>query len=441
MSRPPKPPKKPSTPERREMHTKLGLLTIAIIVSLLGFSIVIPLMPYYIVTALHLTEKASLIDPRVDTYSGMMIGVFALMQFFFAPMWGNLSDRIGRKPILMISLIGDVVFYAMFGIVQHSLPLLILSRVLGGIVSSGTLAVAQAYVADVTPPEERAVGLGMLGAAFGIGFVFGPALGGWLGAYNLGLPMYVASFLAFANAIYVWKYVPESRAPEARATSRRFVTPIARIAAMGRSIVGPVGALYLLTFLVTFAFANLEGSFTPYLRQYFGYGKALSVSRAGMSFAFIGVLIVIVQGWLIRKLKLRYSEITLVICGLALMAVGFLLFPIPKILVLLMVGPMVPIAIGNGLNGPSLRALISRASSADAQGASLGIAASFDALARFAGPWTGGWLLGHHGPEATYWFVGILMLLATGCAVAIRPKIPSLEIAPQATPDLTVADA
>jgi len=424
------------------MHTKLGLLTIAIIISLLGFSIVIPLMPYYVSSALFPHGHASLTDPRVDTYSGMMIGIFALMQFFFAPMWGSLSDRIGRKPVLMISLLGDVVFYAMFGLVQHSLPLLILSRVLGGIVSSGTLSVAQAYVADVTPPEERAVGLGMLGAAFGIGFVFGPAIGGWLGVFNLGLPMYLASFLALVNAFYVWKYVPESRTAEARAASREFVTPIARVAAMGRSIVSPVGGFYLLTFLITFAFAILEGSLTPYLRQSFGYHhlQALSVSRAGTAFAFIGVLIVLVQGGLIRPLKQRYSEITLVIAGLGLMAVGFLVFPFPHSLLILMIGPMVPIAIGNGLNTPSLRALISRASSADAQGASLGIAASFDALARFAGPSTGGWLLGHRGPYDTYWFVGVLMVFAVICAIGIKPRIPMLENMTPTPSDLPVAD-
>ncbi len=438
MAKAPKEPKKPSSPERREMHTKLGLLTIAIMINLIGFSIVIPLLPEYIGRGLHIFGVPGWeSDHRVATYNGLLLSSYAFMQFLFAPLWGRLSDKIGRKPVLLISLAGDVVFYALFALSQNSIEGQFASRLLAGVFSSGSLSVAQAYVADVTPPEERAVGLGMLGAAFGVGFVLGPAIGGLLGPINIGLPMFIASGLALVNALYIVKYLPESRTAALRTAATTAVIPVTvpqRLAAMGKALTGPLGFVYILTFLVTFAFANMEGTFTPYIQHMIGLPVGAThdqiVARdkgatrlSGYCFTYIGVLIVIVQGGLIRRLRTKFTEAQLVVVGVAMMALGFWLFALPTSLWILMLGPMVPIAVGSALNSPSLRALVSRLSSADVQGGTLGISASFDSLARALGPGFGGYLAGRHGLASPYYFAGGVMTIALVWAITQYKKL------------------
>ena len=200
---------------------------------------------------------------------------------------------------------------------------------------------------------------------------------------------------------------------------------------MAGAVGGPIGFLYALTFLVTFAFANLEGTFTAYLKQHFTGYAANSEAVAGGVFAYIGLLIVLIQGGAIRPLVKRYGEANLVVTGVGLMALGFLLFPLAPILSLLLIGPMLPLSIGNGLNAPALRALISRKSAATAQGATLGLSASFDSLARATGPATGGYLYRHYGQTSPYWFAGAVMSAAFVFALARRREM-------SATPDTAV---
>jgi len=358
LQEPPPVPYSKGSPEYHQMHTRLGLLAIAVIINVLGFSVVIPLVPYYIRAALG--SAVNPFDPHIGQIAGWLTAVYALMQFFFAPIWGRLSDKIVRKPILIGSLCGDVIFYTMFGL-SHSLVWLFTARILAGIFSSATLAVAQAYAADVTPPEHRAVGLGMIGASFGVGFVFGPALGGLLGGHNLGLPLFVAAGFAFVNLLFIWKYLPEP--PRHEATDQTADTKsTSRLATMVRVVTSPIGFLYILTFAVTFAFSNFEGTFTSYLMQHFGFTRMNSTAVQGGVFTYVG--------------------------------------------------PMIPIAVGSGLNSPAIRALISRKSAATNQGATLGISASFDSLARATGPAAGGWLYAHVSEAAPYWCAGIVMAVA-----------------------------
>lgn len=389
------------------MHMKLGFLAIAVIINVIGFSILIPLAPYYIHNALG--PGTSTHDPRIGQYGGWLTASYALMQFLFAPIWGRLSDRVGRKPILVGSLIGDAVFYTMFGL-SHTLPMLFTARILAGIFSSATLAVAQAYAADVTPPSYRAQGLGMIGASFGVGFILGPAAGGLLGKISLGTPLFFAAGLALVNLAYIVKFLPESRVPgSADAVTGPPPGFGERMGAMVRAMAGPIGYLYLLTFAVTFAFGNLEGTFTAYLMQQMGFSSQASIAAQGGIFTYIGFIIVLVQGGLIRPLIRRYGEAPLIVAGVALMAAGFAVFPLAHHLTLLLLGPMVLISVGNGLNTPSLRALISRKASADAQGAMLGLSASFDSLARAAGPATAGYLYDKISPQSPYWCAAIVM--------------------------------
>ncbi len=420
-------PKHDITPEQRQMHIKLALLSLAVLINLLGFSIVIPLIPYYLISALHLSHAAAATDRNVGQLNGLLLASYAAMQFLFAPFWGSVSDRVGRLPILIGSLVGDAVFYALFGLSIHNLDGLFAARILAGIFSSASLSVAQAYVADITPPAERAIGLGYLGAAFGLGFVLGPAVGGLLGHFNLALPMYVASALALINVGYIVKFLPESRPPQkADAGGRRAklaFNPLVRFVSMLGALKGPVGVLYLLTFVVTFAFANMEGTFTPYLVQHFGYTEQSSTQVAGGVFAYIGVFIVLIQGGAIRPLKKRYSEVTLIIAGIALMALGFLTFALPVHLIWLLVGPLIPLAIGSGLNSPALRSLVSRHVCADVQGQALGLSASFDSLARTLGPFVGGLLYMYYGQAAPYWFAAVIMCGALALAVALKDRL------------------
>ncbi len=411
-------PKKPLSPEDRQMHIQLALLALAVMINIVGFSVIIPLVPEYVQRGLHLTRAAAASDPRIGEYGGWLTAVYALMQFLFAPLWGSLSDRIGRKPILIGSLIGDALFYTLFGLSTQHLWGQFAARILAGIFSSASLAVAQAYAADITPPNLRAMGLGYLGAAFGVGFIFGPALGGLIGQFGLAWPLYFSAALVLANALYIWRYLPEPKRAQETIPARP-VGLAARAGQMAQAVRGPLGFLYLLTFAVTFAFGNLEGTFTAYLKQHFHFTNVSAV--AGGVFAYIGVLIVIIQGGAIRPLVKKYGEANLIVVGIGLMAVGFLLFPLAPALSVLLLGPMLPIAIGSGLNSPSLRSLVSR--KATAQGAALGLSASFDSLARATGPATAGYLYRHVGQAAPYWCAGLVMSVCFLFALARRREM------------------
>ncbi len=412
--------KKELSAEDRRMHVTLALLALAVMIDVLGFSIIIPLIPDYVQRGLHL---ASAQDPRIGEYGGWLGASYALMQFLFAPLWGSLSDKIGRKPILIGSLIGDAVFYTLFGLSIHTLAGQFAARILAGIFSSASLSVAQAYAADITPPHLRAMGLGYLGAAFGVGFILGPALGGLIGQLGLAWPLYFSAILALGNLVYIARVLPEPpHAPEAAALR----TPPGfgpRLRLMAQAVSGPLGFLYGLTFAVTFAFGNLEGTFTVYLKQHLepGLSEHGSIAAAGGVFAYIGVLIVVIQGGLIRPLVKKYGEARLVVVGIGLMALGFLCFPLAPLLSILLLGPMVPISIGSGLNAPSLRALISKR--ATAQGAALGLSASFDSLARATGPATAGYLYRSVGATAPYWCAGIVMSLCFLFALSRRREM------------------
>ena len=411
------PDKKPTSPEDRRMHVMLALLALAVMINVLGFSVIIPLVPDYVRGALHTTKD----DPRIGEYGGWLTAVYALMQFVFAPLWGRLSDRVGRKPILIGSLIGDALFYTMFGLSTHNIYGQFAARILAGIFSSASLAVAQAYAADITPPHLRAMGLGYVGAAFGAGFVFGPALGGLLGQINLSVPLYFSALVALANMVYIVRVLPEpERAPiPPSGPSAGFAS---RLGLMTQAVRGPVGFLYVLTFAVTFAFGNLEGTFAAYLLQHFHYGsEKAAAAAAGGVFAYVGVLIVLIQGGAIRPLVKRYGEVNLVVVGIGLMALGFLTFPLVPLLSVLLIGPMLPISVGSGLNSPAIRALISR--KATAQGAALGLSASFDSLARATGPATAGYLYRNVGQTAPYWCAGLVMSLCFLFALSRRREM------------------
>lgn len=374
-------------------RSPLAVLFLTVFLDLLGFGMVIPILPLY-------AERLN----ASDLQTGWLLAIYSVMQLFFSPIWGRLSDRHGRRPILLLSIFGSCVSQLGFAFAPSYLWLVI-ARAFAGVCGANITA-AQAYIADVTDEKSRAAGMGMLGAAFGLGFVFGPAVGGTLSQDSPTLPFFVAGCLAGVNFLLALFILKEPRTAAERTRARTLTW-----AGLVRTISTPkLLALILLFFVVTFGFANLEGTYALYLERQFSYGRR----ETSYLFAYIGVLMVLVQGFLVRKLAPRVGERSLVLSGTLLMAVGFYLYYAAADLPLLIAATTV-VAVGNGLNTPSLSSLISRAASGDDQGGVLGVSQASGALARVVGPIAGTWALGF-GPTTPYATGAVAMLL--GCLFA-----------------------
>jgi multidrug resistance protein len=317
------------------------------------------------------------------------------MQFLFAPIWGRISDRVGRRPIILLGLFGSAVSYLIFGL-AHSLSVLFISRVCAGI-AGANISTAQAYIADSTPPERRARGMGLVGAAYGLGFIFGPAIGGTLSHFALNLPPLFASALSFCNFVAALFLLPESLQPENRTSHSRRGLNLGRIRV---ALMHPqLGIFMMLFFIVTFAFANLEATF------------------ALMQGALIGHLV----GWV--------GERKLISVGLFSMIFGLGLLPFaPSLFVLLIV--LAILTFGQGVTNPSITSSISQVSGPGDQGGILGVTQSLGSLARILGPIWGGLVFDHLGFQYPYLTGGLLMMLAFVLSVSsLRPKAQVAETA------------
>jgi MFS family permease len=372
---------------------KASLLVIflTVFIDLLGFGMVLPLLPIYakdFALQLGLEEGHS----RVGLLIGLLMSSFSLMQFLFAPLWGRLSDRIGRRPVLMVGLAGSVVFYTMFGIatIFKSLPLLFVSRIGAGI-AGATISTAQAYIADATSLENRAKGMALVGAAFGLGFTFGPLFGFLAvpsGAGDPGPgPGYAAAALSAAALALAYFKLPESLKPGNQATARRWFEPTAlREALATRSI----GVLLLAIFVCIFSFANFESTLSLMISAKDG-GYEFDFKQVCLTFAFIGFVLTLVQGGVVRRLSGRISEGVMAITGTLVEIAGFALLARAAThasLGLLLTGLAVVVS-GFAFITPSLNSLLSRWSDPAKQGGILGIGQSIASLARILGPMVG----------------------------------------------------
>ena len=390
----------------------LSILFFTIFLDLMGYGLIIPLLPDYVRS---LGASALLV--------GVVAAAYSVTQFLFGPVLGSLSDRFGRRPVLLGTIALNVVAYYVFGL-AHTLPLLLASRLLAG-AASGNLSVAQAYITDLTPPEGRAKALGLVGAALGLGFIFGPPVGGVVKFY-LGIEWvgYVAALLAALNLLLALVRLPESR-PAARPVRPVRFFDAAALAAVGRS--SQLRRLFGMYFLFTLAFALLTVSGALLWKDRFGLNDA----QIGYTFAFIGVVTAFVQLGLLGRLVPRFGERRLLLTGLLLMAVGFV--PMPFVAPgAFGSGELLLIAVfgfGYALVLPTGAALVSRAVGPAEQGQLLGQYQSVAALARIVGPVIGaslyGWRL-----EAPYVVGGGLMLLTWLMAQAIRQP----AALPEATP-------
>jgi multidrug resistance protein len=371
-------------------RSPLAVIFFTVFLDLLGFGLVIPILPLY-AKQMHAS----------DLQTGFLLSIYSVMQLFFSPILGRWSDRVGRRPILLISILGSCGSQLGYALAP-SFGWLVVARAFAGVCGANVTA-AQAYIADVTDEKSRAAGMGLLGSAMGAGFVFGPTLGGLLGAKSPTLPFFVASALAGLNLALALAILREPRPPGERSAARTLTWD-----GLGRAVSSSrLRALMILFFVVTFAFANLEGTFSLYLERQFHYGRR----ETSYLFAYIGVLMVLVQGLLVRRLAPRLGERRLILAGTFMMAFGFLMQGFIGASVPLLFVAIAVMAIGNGLNTPSLSSLISRGASGEHQGGVLGVAQACGAFARIVGPLAGTFALGF-GVAMPYFIGGTVMLLA-----------------------------
>jgi DHA1 family multidrug resistance protein-like MFS transporter len=371
------------------------ILALTLVVIMLGFGIVIPVLPFY-------AEQLGATGRQL----GMLMAIYAGTQLVFAPLWGSVSDRAGRRPVLMIGIFGNCLSLVVFGLAQE-LWLLFLARALSGILSSATFPTAMAFVGDSMPPEERGKGMGILGAAIGAGLILGPGIGGWLGGKSISLPFLIAAALAVVTLILIYAFLPESLPSERRKTSKLRTLDLK---AFPMAIRGPLGFLFFMAFLISFGLTNFESVFGLYALDTLNYGPA----RVGTILTLVGVIAVVVQGFLLGFLTKRFGEPTVIKATLIAGSVGFALLLMARTYsaVLLTTGFLV---LSIALLRPSVLSLISKRTPGG-QGASMGLANSFMSLGRVVGPIWAGSLFD---VEPTYPYLTGAAVLLLGFAIAI----------------------
>jgi DHA1 family tetracycline resistance protein-like MFS transporter len=385
-------------------QASLGILFLVVFVDLLGFGMVIPVMPIY---AEHLGAS--------EAATGWLSTGYSLMQFVFAPIWGRLSDRVGRRPVLLVSIAMTALAFLLYG-VAASFAVLLVSRLFAG-AATANIAIAQAYVADVTTPEGRAKGMGMIGAAFGLGFVFGPAVGGLLAGYSLAAPGLAAAALSLLNLVAAFFLLPEPGQHVAATRSRgRFEALLGELRKPG------IRRILFIYLVVTLAFSAMEATYAFLAQRRFGLGER----HVGWVFAYIGVIVVLVQGGLIGPLTRRFGEKRLLVAGSLLQGVALAALPFANGVSGLLLASA-PLALGSGLASPSIMSMLSRLSRAEDQGGTLGIGQSASALGRIVGPLAGttSFSAWHAAP-----YLGGAALMAMGAAVAATVSVPKGDDVP-----------
>jgi len=399
------------------------ILFLIVFIDLVGFGIVIPLLPFY---GLHFDAGPFIV--------ALMMASYSLGQFAAAPFWGRLSDRIGRRPVLIASLFGAVLSYIWLGFAT-TLWMLFAARLVGGLMA-GNIATAFAYIADITTPKNRAKGMGVVGAAFGLGFIAGPAIGGILAGpdpinADYQTPAFAAAGLSFVALVLTIARLKESLSVELRAelAARPKQSRITQFKeAMGRP---GIGLLVALSFLATFVFSGMETTFAMWSSLKLGWGP----QQNGYLFAFIGVIAALIQGGAIGRLTKRFGEANLLVQGAVALAIGMAMIPFTESLAWLL-GAMVVIAYGFSVINPALNSLISLRTEATNQGQMMGVARSATTMARVVGPAWAGVLFAQLGKEWPYYAGTVLMLVVAGLALrALKDNESAKDKALTETPD------
>ncbi|MCE9645641.1 MAG: MFS transporter [Chloroflexi bacterium] len=376
------------------MNSSLIFIFITVFVDLLGYGIMLPLLPFY-VQAQH----------GGAAIAGALSSLYASAQLFAGPVLGALSDRFGRRPVLLICLLGTSFGYLMLGLAD-SLPLIFLAVLVDGL-TGANLTTANAYIADVTTPENRARGIGMIGAAFGLGLMAGPALGGLLSRYGLSVPAFTASVIALCNVIFGFFVLPESLPLQ-----RREIKPVSQMFNWGRQFTNlfrqaNIQKFLIALFLLNLAFAGLQSNFPLYSNYRFHWNP----SQNSIFYLYVGVCAVLVQGFLFGKLQPVFGERKLTLAGLTCMAVGLSFMAFAR--EAWMLYPSVTIiALGTGMSIPSLTALVSFRVSESEQGRLMGGTQTLLSLTAILGPSLAGLTFEWIAFSAPYWLGSLFSLFA-----------------------------
>lgn len=352
------------------MNTKkaLPILFLVMFLVMVGFGIIIPVIPFY-------AEEIG----ATPTQLGLLMAVYSLMQFIFAPMWGRISDRIGRKPVIMIGILGLSLSFFLMAL-STELWMLFAARIIGGFLSSANMPTVMAYVADITSEEDRGKGMGIIGASVGLGFIFGPAIGGVFSQSSLNTPFYLAGATSLVTFLFVTFVLKESLSPEQRSNQEKERTSLLK------ALNGPLSMLFLLQLFVSLSLAGLEATFAYFAAEKAGLGSV----ELGYIFMIMGLAGAIVQGGLVGRLTKTLGEGKVIQLGIIISAAGFGLILLTEgfgtaALFLTIFG------IGNGLIRPSVSSLLTKKSTTG-HGGTTGLLSSFDSLGRIIGPPLGGWL-------------------------------------------------
>ena len=363
----------------RASRSAAGALFVTVVIDLIGFGIVLPLLPGYAARF-----NAS------ETAIGIIVGSFSLMQFLFAPWWGRLSDRIGRRPVILIGLAGSALSYLLFAF-AGSYWILLLSRVLAGCMGA-TVNVAQAYLADITPAERRAKAMGLLGAAFGLGFVLGPAIAGLTVRMGTHAPGLIAAAISLGSFCLAWIRLPETRV--------HHPTDLSASASDWRRLAAP----YAVMFLLVLAFTLMHVVFPLYAQRSLHFDQG----STAYFFVLLGLVSALVQGVLIGGLSRRFGEHVLMVAGGALLGTGLILIPVTQGMAAGgrslpgLLASLACIAVGSGLAMPSITGFVSRITPASRQGSALGTLQSLSAVARIVGPTASGFITEVSGEKTAF---------------------------------------
>jgi MFS transporter, DHA1 family, tetracycline resistance protein len=395
----------------------LGAIFLIVFLDLLGFSLVLP----------FLAEEARDTFGTTEFTGTLLASIYSLMQFLFVPVWGRVSDRIGRRPVLLWSVFATALGMAGLGLsllYAQTVAWLFLARAASGI-ATANLGTASAYIADVTRPEERAKGMGLIGMAFGLGFILGPGIGGALAGITIGgragaVPCFAAAGLSVVNFGWAYFGLRESLPRELRSSGKRSLAPLNLDAAREALARPGIPLAILVNFILILSFTVLDQTFRFFNKDMFG----MTALDTGILLAFVGVVAASVQGGFIRPLSRRFTEATLIRAGTLMQSAAFAVFALAPSFGrhALWVGCAI-LAFGNGLTQPSIAAFVSKRADPRAQGSTLGTNQSAASLARMFGPGLGGWLYGAFGPRSPYVFGAVGMAVACLVALALHREV------------------
>ena len=389
-------------------RSSLSLIFLTVFIDLLGFGILIPILPTFSTIELSLNEFSI----------GLVLAIYSLTQFIFGPILGNLSDRVGRRPLIIGCLFLNAIGYVIFAF-TNSFMLLLISRVVAG-VGGSSVAVAQAYIADITTKEDRSKGMGLIGAAFGLGFVFGPLFGGFLSKYGYQVTGFASASFSFIAFLFTIFFLPESlkKVTDISTKKVRKLIDIPAIKLLFKN--KKIAFLIIMFFILVFSVANIYGTFALIGYKVYHFNDM----QNGIMYGIIGLVSAMVQGGLLRVLTKYFNDTKIVIGAAFLMIVGLTLIPYAGNMTGLIFVTII-LALGTGSLQPTMLSLISKNTSESDQGFTLGVNQSFSAFARVLGPLWGGFAFEYIGYQYPFLTGAAFTAIIFAASIYYLPKVLS----------------